>query len=256
MPLLALLLSVSLALAPSKLLDDPKAQQLFEEAQQAFEQKDYATASARLEQAYLIEPAAELLYPWAQAERNLDRCESAIDLYEKFIDTHPSQRMVEAAEQNIARCKETLAANAPAEPPPVPAAGEDDETAPREDTPPPRPKADPQRDDAPRKVGRDPAGAVLVSVGAAGVIAGAVLLGIASKQAKKTSDAKDNSNYLDMRAAAMKQRNAGIAVMVVGGALVVAGAIRYGLLARKQKRTDVGVWVDRTGGVVSLSTRF
>ena len=251
-----LCLVLSLALAPGKLLDDPKAQKLFEDAQKAFEQKDYATASDKLERAYLIEPAPELLYPWAQAERNLDRCESAIDLYQKFIDTNPSERMATAAQQNIDRCKETLAAQQPDEPPPVPETGSDEETAPREDTPPPKPKGEEGKDDT-KKIGRDPAGAVLVSLGGASVIAGAVLLGVASKQAKKTgNDGNEHTTYLDMRKAALTQRNAGIAVMVVGGALIVAGAIRYGLLARKHKRSDVGLWVDRTGGVVSFSTSF
>src|SRR5262245_114823 len=131
----SLLLSLSLALGPAKkLLDDPKAQKLFDEAQKAFGEKDYATASDRLERAYLIEPPPELLYPWAQAERNLDHCESAIDLYQKYIDTDPGERMVATAQQNIERCQEQLAASKPEEPPPAPDPGSDDETAPREDT--------------------------------------------------------------------------------------------------------------------------
>jgi hypothetical protein len=252
---IALLLSLSLALGPAKILDDPKAQKLFDEAQKAFGEKDFATASDKLERAYLIEPAPELLYPWAQAERNLDRCESAIDLYEKFIDTKPNERMVAAAQQNIDRCKEQLSANKPDEPPPVPDPGSDAETAPRDDTP---PKNDGGAKDEPKtNVGRDPAGAVLVSLGAAGVIAGAALLGVASKQAKKTgNDGNDNTTYLDMRRTALIQRNAGIAVLTIGGALIVAGAIRYGLLARKQKRADVGVWIDRTSASFSVSARF
>jgi hypothetical protein len=248
---LALLLSLSLA--PGKLLADPQAQALFDDAQQAFEDKDYQRASEQLEQAYLREPAAELLYPWAQAERNLDHCESAIDLYEKYIDTGPSERMVEAAQQNIERCKESIAAQTPEPPPPEPVVGTDEETAPREEPPPPRAKP---TEAGQRPVGRDPAGAVLVSLGGAGIVAGAVLLGVASSQAKKTGHARDDANYLDMRGAAMKQRNAGLAVMVVGGALIVAGAIRYGVLARKHKRTELGMWIDRTGGAISISTRF
>ncbi|MBC8073462.1 MAG: hypothetical protein IAG13_34395 [Deltaproteobacteria bacterium] len=246
-----LVLLMSLALAPSKLLDDARAQALFDEAQQAFADKDYAAASEKLEQAYLLEPAPELLYPWAQAERNLDRCASAIDLYEKYIETQPSARMVEAAQQNIDRCKETLAAAEPEPPAPEPVVGTDEETAPREAAPKPKPS-----DGEPRKIGRDPAGAVLVSLGGAGLVAGGVLLGVAVNQAKKTENPRDNANYLDMREAALKQRNAGIAVMAIGGALAIAGVIRYGVLAKKRKRTEVGVWVDRSGGAVSIATRF
>ena len=91
----ALLLALSLVLAPDKLLRDPQAQAAFDAAQEAFAAKDYAVASQQLERAYMLEPEPELLYPWAQAERNLDRCASAIDLYQKFIDTGPPERMVE-----------------------------------------------------------------------------------------------------------------------------------------------------------------
>lgn len=243
------LFALTLALAPEPLLRDPQAKAAFDAAQEAFEAKDYAEASKQLERAYMLEPELDLLYPWAQAERNLGRCESAIDLYQKFIDGGPNQRMIDAANQNIARCEESLAAEGTAEPVPEPAPQTDDE--------PPPPRVDPVRDDGPapaKPVGRDVAGGVLVGLGGAAIITGAVLLGIAGKQAKATADANDNSTYLDMRDHAKTLNGAGIGVLVTGGVLVVAGAVRYGVLARRRKGGEVAMGWNGTG--VTLAGRF
>lgn len=267
--MIAFVLFARLAAPDETQLRDPEAQAAFEAAQAAFEAKDYAAASAELERAFMLEPKNHLLYPWAQAERNRGRCDSAIDLYEKFIDGGAQQRMVEAAQQNIERCRaeleakaaETSAEQEPVTPPPRPV---------EEERPPPRPVADvPEPTDRP--VGRDVVGGVLVGVGGAAVITGAVLLGIASKRAKAVGDADDNEAYLDARQGATKLNRGGIAVLVTGGVLVSAGAIRYGLLARKQKtaRDDAAAfrrdaWARRDGSVfwipggggVSFATRF
>ena len=121
------LFALTLALAPEPLLRDPQARAAFDAAQEAFAAKDYAEASKQLERAYMLEPELDLLYPWAQAERNLGRCESAIDLYQKFIDGGPNQRMIDTANQNIARCEESLAAAGAAEPEPEPPPQTDDD---------------------------------------------------------------------------------------------------------------------------------
>jgi hypothetical protein len=248
------ILALSLALGPSEpLLRDLDAQHAFEAAQKAFAEKDYATASAQLEKAYMLEPEPELLYPWAQAERNLGRCESAIDLYEKFIDTGPSQKMVEAAQQNIERCKETMAGD----PPPVPEVEPEVEPEPETDPEPPPPRVDPSNDTAPKDdkpVGKDVAGAVLVGLGGAAIVTGAVLLGIASKQAKFTKNADDNETYLVMRDKATKFNGAGIGVLVAGGVLVVAGVVRYGVLAKRKKSKDTALFFD--GRTVGIAGRF
>ncbi len=249
-------LSLTLALGPSQLLGDPDAQQAFEEAQAAFEAKDYATASAKLERAYMLEPKPELLYPWAQAERNLGRCASAIDLYQKFIDTNPPERMVEAARQNITRCEETLAAAQP-QPEATPPA-EDPETAPgrrdRDDG------GEGPRDDGDdgKPIGHDPAGASLVAIGGVGVVVGAALLGVASRRARQTDDAADNQAYLDVRHGALALRNGGAAALAIGGALLLAGVVRYGVLAGKRKRArdDVGLLLPRGGAGLAWTRRF
>lgn len=247
---------LAFAAAPDgSLLRDPEAKEAFAAAQAAFEAKDYATASSELERAFMLEPKNDLLYPWAQAERNRGRCDSAIDLYEKYIDGGPPERMIEVARQNIDRCRAELEAKAaetaaeqPVTPPPQPVDDERPEPRPTSDVPEPNE----------RPIGRDVTGGLLVGVGGAAVITGAVLLGIASKRAKQVGDADDNEAYLDARDGATKLNRVGIAVLVTGGVLVTAGVIRYGVLARKRKNThgDASAWWIPGGGGVSFATRF
>lgn len=246
----AWVLSSSLTLGPSSILGDPQAQAVFEEAQAAFEAKDFAAASKLLERAYMLEPNPVLLYPWAQAERNLDHCAVAIDLYRQFIESAPSQRMVDDAQKNIERCEESLAAAEP-EPAPEPEPAVDPE-------PPPRPKDPTPPTDAPddKPVGRDAAGAVLVSLGAVGLVVGTALAVTAAKKAKVAHEADDNLAYLDARKSALGLRAGGIASLVVGGALVLAGVIRYGVLARKRGRGDVALLLPRGGAGLAWSGRF
>lgn len=253
MPTLALL-AFTLALAPGEpLLRDPDAKAAFDAAQAAFEAEDFAEASKQLERAYMFEPEPELLYPWAQAQRNLGNCESAVDLYQRFIDTGPSERMAGLARQNIARCEETTAQRPGAAPEPEPevAAATDDE--------PPPPRVAPDIDAAPgstKPVGHDIAAGVLVGVGGAAAIVGAALLGTAARQAKKTYDVDDNATYLDMRAQTVTLQRAGIGMLVTGGVLVVAGVIRYGVVAKRRKNAAVATWWDGRGGGLAMSGRF
>ena len=51
-----------------------------------YRDKDYAGAAHEFEAAYAIDPAPQLLYHWAQAERLGGRCDHAIQLYHRYID--------------------------------------------------------------------------------------------------------------------------------------------------------------------------
>lgn len=258
---LAFALALSLLAAPAQLLDDPEARRLFGEAQSAFETGDYSTASARLEAAYAIEPKPELLYPWAQAERNLDRCKEAIELYRKFLDSSPSERMADAAKQNIARCEERLGALESDEPEEAPPATDEE--------PPPFAVEsqgdgdDPEPTDRPTRPGSEKVGvavgATMLAVGGVGVLAGGTLLGLASGRAKSAGDATRQSRYETLRAQATKLRTGGIVAISIGGALVIGGVIQFAVLAavkKKKSRNDVTGWLDHTGGGVVFTRRF
>ncbi len=244
-------LLVTLLVAPAPQLEDPEAIQLFAEAKAAFDVRDWDMASKKLEQAYLIEPKPHVLYPWAQAERSAGRCDTAIDLYQKFIDSEPPTRMADAARENIARCKEQEAA------PPERVEGTDDEA------PPTTEGGAEVGEGADVKPGTtehsvDPAGISLVAIGAVGLATSGALFGVAARQARLTETAQTNSTYLDMRKRAGGLRSGGIAAAAIGGALVIVGAIRLGLVARNRKRTASGVsaWVDGRSAFVVWSGRF
>jgi hypothetical protein len=259
--MLAAFVAIALALSgPPELLSDPDAKRLFGEAQAAFETGDYATASARLEAAYLIEPESALLYPWAQAERQLDHCKSAIELYQRFIDSNPSERMATAAKQNIERCEQHLAESTPTEPVPPPP-GTDEEEAPF-GPPDARTDDEPGKQDPPNpqaeKIGIA-VGASLVGVGAVVAITGGTLIGLASGRAKATGEATSNTRYNELRKQATSLRAGGIAAVSIGGALLVGGIVQLAIVGAKRKQaknSDVSMFFDGRTAAITWTGRF
>lgn len=257
---LAATLSLSLLLArsgPGGFLDEPAAQEKFTQAQEAFKQGDFAAAAEAIEAAYLVEPAPALLYPWAQAERKQGHCEAAIKLYRRVLRSGPSEEIAELARGHIATCEKAI---------------EDAEVEVADDTPPERPAEDeaaetfvPEpakdkrarvpiasvttRDETPKakKWIADPVGGILTGTGLAGVAVGAALLGVATSKAKKVDDEEKNSAYHEARKQATALRNGGLAALAIGGSLVLAGVIRYAVLAKKNKTATASVFVDPRG---------
>jgi hypothetical protein len=98
---------------------------------------------------------------------------------------------------------------------------------------------------------RDPAAVVLVAVGSAGVVTGVVLAVVARTQQDAAERASDVVAYGEHNDRAVALSRASIPVLVVGGALVIGGAVRYGLLARKHRAASARVQLGP-----SLSIRF
>ena len=224
---------------PDQFLKDPEAMQAFTDAQAAFNAQNFEEASRLLEKAYMIEPKMDLLYPWAQAERNLGNCDVAIDLYQQFLDAGAEGQFAEAAQQNIDRCKEEVGEEEEEEFIPAPT-GDPLEDDPLEEEPEPEPEPEPvkEKDDQPKtkKWYADPVGGVLFGVGLAGVGVGAGLLGVAGSTARGADDAATNDGYLEERDRATKFRNGGAIVLSIGGALLVGAIIRYAIVAKKNKQ--------------------
>lgn len=219
-------------------LESPEARAHFEDAQRRFESRDYKGAAAALDAAYAIEPAADLLYPWAQAERLDGDCERAIELYRAFLTAEPPEEHARLAEQNIATCEDLLERQHREEsrqaPQPTAAAADAGDTAPD------------------RRWQRDVAGGILVGTGAGGLVVGTGLLIAALHGASSVSEAADVHDYDKRIERATLQRNLAVGAFAVGGALAVAGVVRYVLVARRP-RADVGLLVD--GALVGLVVR-
>jgi hypothetical protein len=154
------------------------------------------------------------LYTRAQAERRAGRCKLAIDLYTRFLATNPPEKSAQAATRYRDECRALL----PPEPEPAPA-------------PAPAPVVDAADDppDAPaaKHWARDPAGAVLVATGAAGIVTGSVLLGLAYRDVDDASTASDDLGYSDRVERAHRFEIAGGTVLAVGSALLIGGVARW-----------------------------
>lgn len=258
MTLLTLMMSLALGVAPAEVVSDAEAKRLVGEARQAFSAGDYAEAAEKIEAAYLIEPAPALLYPWAQAERSRGDCRSAIELYQKFLDSGPDEAIAAAATENIERCEAQLALEPPEEEDDdediVEAVlGEEEPFGTEEEKTEVAPT--PTRDDV-RPWYKDPVGGVLLGVGLAGVGVGLGLYGGASSVAKGVADEDTHQSYADRRQRAGALRTGSIVAVSVGGALVVGAVIRYVTRSRKAKQTELSGWFDPRGAGLGWTGRF
>ncbi len=154
------------------------------------------------------------LYTRAQAERRAGRCAVAIELYTQFLATNPPEKSAQVATRYRDECRALL----PPEPAPTPAPA----PAPVVDTPSDDPPAPPSK-----HWSRDPAGAVLVATGAAGIVTGSVLLGLAYRDVGDASTASDDLGYSDRVERAHRFEIAGGTVLAVGSALLVGGVARW-----------------------------
>lgn len=269
----AAILSSAIALAgPSDILSDPQAKAHVSEAEIMFSEGRFADAATQLEKAYLIEPRPELLYPWAQAEREQGHCDAAVELYQQFLEERPEGAMADNARANIERCGGeggVVAGGAVADDEELVEVIDDDELA--EDDldelvenaePEPEPKPQPKptvKDDQPKakKWYRDPLGGVLTGLGVVGVGGGAALIAVAVSRADGASTADSVTDYRDEQDSATTLRNAGAGVLTVGGALLLGGIVRYVIVNKKNKAAaTASLWTTPEGGGVVISGRF
>ncbi len=199
------LIAAVLALAPEPASDDPA---------ELIRAGDYVGAAAAFERQYEETGDPALLFGQAQALRRAGDCRTAITVFERFVATDPPAADVEAANDAIAACREILDdAEAPAAALATPP------------TPPPDPAPAPAR-----PWYRDPAGGVLVGIGLALAVTGAGLFG--ASYARLDQRPSSEADYEDRRRVVNAMWGSGLGLLAAGGALVVGGAIRWGIVAR------------------------
>jgi tetratricopeptide (TPR) repeat protein len=233
-------------LLPALVLSAMLAPASVEKADAAWAEGRYAEAASAYAQAYAETGDIAYLYARAQAQQEAGDCAAAIATYEAFIATEPLPEAVAAAEDAVKTCRARL---------PEPAPAPEAEPVAEPSSPPPEPiaPADPpdRAEPVARPWQRDPAAAVLVAVGSAGIVSGVVLAVVARTEQDAAERASDVVGYGEHNDRAVALSRASIPVLVVGGALVIGGAVRYGLLARKHRAASARV---RLGP--SLSIRF
>jgi hypothetical protein len=238
---------LALALAP----EPTEVDLVVERAAAAFDREDWNGASRALADAYLIDPRPVFLYGRAQAERLAGRCNVALPLYDRFLAVERADtEAAELARVNRNNCAAVVAKQTPSEPPPP---------STRRGTGANRP-----RDTAAKAPWyRDPAGGVLVALGGVSTVIGGSVLGIALSRDKQASNAANEGGFVDRKQDARTQHHVGIAVLSVGGAMLIAGVVRWAVVASKAERGSgrtarvrVGLAPAPRGAAVSLGLRF
>jgi hypothetical protein len=224
------------------------AKKQFDRGVKAYTAGDFTAAADAMSTSYELEKDPETLFAWAQAERKLEDCAKAVDLYNELLvyDLPAENRKV--VESNIAECKQILAANAPKvedtpkQPEPSPARVE-------EVAPPPPPSHE-----GGRAWWKDPVGDGLVLVGVGGVVFGGLKLASAASADSDKSNATSYADFQRFSDKATSDGKVGVIAAGAGGALVVLGVIWYAT-HRDHEHTVTG-WLGPTGGGVAIAGGF
>lgn len=232
---------------------DPVAQKHLDEGLEAYAKGKFDVAVSRFEAAYHIDPNPVLLYAWAQAERKRNNCDRAHDLYQKYIDSKPTEAQIKAARTGMELCPRTQPAgdgdgddkagdgDGDGGGGAGDGAGDGDRTA--STTGPPDPDPDPTDDVAPppitapppeiSKTGeatpwyKDPLGDALTIGGAVGIGVGASFLVLSRSSQNKADDAEFRDDFERHLDDATTRRRIGGVALGVGAALVAGGIVRY-----------------------------
>jgi tetratricopeptide (TPR) repeat protein len=214
----------------------------------AYKAEDYEAAAAAFGASYDTEPDTETLFAWAQAERQLGRCNKAMELYDRLLARTMSSANRDAIEKARAECRDILANNQDG-------SGDDgsDDTGPDGGRVTARPSA------SPHLWYQDPIGDVITGAGVIGLAIGGGFY-IASQSAYAAARTPPNEMAFNQdRQAGSADFDHSVQSFIVGGVLVAAGVTWY-LLHRGEappaKHRTVSGWLDRGGGGLTFSTRW
>lgn len=235
-----------------------KARGHFDKAVELYKTEDYDGAAAEANAGLAIEEHESLLFILAQAERQRGNCVEAVEIFTKFIGMTQSDDMRQNALTAKALCAEELAEIArKAEEERLAAERAAAEAAQQDEPPPPTaPLPKPER-----PWYRDPLGGALVGVGGAAVLAGGAVLITAA--VLDPDAAGDYGTFDERRRLRPKLLLAGGLTAGIGALIGAGGAVRWALLAKKNKDTapasarfELGPWLDRRRAGVVLRARF
>ena len=216
-----------------------QALQQLEKGQKLYKRGDYEGAERELLIGQQLEPMPVFNYTLGQLERLFGRCNRAIEYYAEFVKVAPPSQKA-YAQMQINRCQELLAkeghpyqspdlhGDGAARPAETPA---DPSVKPAEVAP--LPPAFPFAPHTPRPWSKDALGLALVGGGAAFLAAGAALTALGNP-----SDARSTYQHLQDARDQRWMSPTGIALLSVGGALVVGGSIRLVLVDRAERRAQ------------------
>jgi tetratricopeptide (TPR) repeat protein len=194
---------VAHAQAPSR--SEEEARQLFTEGQRAYDAGEFEEAVRAFRRAYLLSPRFQLLYNIGQAELRAGRDQLALEAFEGFLRQAPEDHGLRGEVAERVRVMRGLGVDG--------ADGDGDG-----DRAPPPPSG--------ATGGVDPAPWIVLGVGAAVAIGGAVLMGVGVSEADRVSNAPDGSRWPELQSIASTADTlwgTGIVMLGVGAAALVAG---------------------------------
>lgn len=209
---------------------DDEAAALYSTGLAKFDAGDYEAALVDLDASLAIESSAKALYAKAQTLNKLERCREAVPLYNNVLSTLPKEHPARAAVKDaLVTCAEKLAEEDDA-PPPIP------EPIEVERVDDPEPVDDSGKGTPPKAWYKDPYAPILIGLGAAGVGVGGFFLVQAAEEKAKQPMQYDDFESKGERVQALQIR--GGVILGVGGALVLAGAIRWAVLGARGRRAN------------------
>jgi tetratricopeptide (TPR) repeat protein len=248
------------------------AKAAFDRGLAAYKKGSFQAASEALGKSYDLERDVDTLFAWAQSERKLDRCDKALDLYEKLLefDLPPANR--DAVELKRTECR-TVIAQPKAAPPPVEPKVEPPPVEPKVAPPPVEPNPEPPRvadqpastpgpspvsDPQPSRRAwyKDPIALGLVGTGS---IATGVGVGLLVSAKSLDSSIKDAPTYAEaqQRAGDAKSRgNLGLLTAGVGGALVISGVVWIVTHRGATEQHALTGWLAPGGGGLAVAGAF
>jgi hypothetical protein len=235
---------------------DPEAKAHLERGNAAYGKGDYKLAVEEYRKGYAKQDDPAFLYTWAQAERKRNDCAAAVKLYQRYLATNPPELSAEYARDGILKCAEILAGDAAMPPGAENSPPEDDptETTEPEVTP---PEPEPAKTDDRPKWPRDPAAAVLVSLGAVGIVAGVGVFVAGRIEGGKSTDTY--GAYDDQLDQVRKLYIGGGVALGLGVGLLVGGVARWMVLRNRETKggdTQVSAMLGRGTMGLSLTRRF
>jgi len=248
----ALIALVLVGGAASAAPSGPEAKSLFDRGLAAYSAGDYAAAEASLSKSLALESDVETLFALAQTERKLERCDKAIELYQRLLAMSLPDANKQAVDKLLGECKAILAAH-PEPPPPAspvvataPEQPAPEQPAPLEAQPaPPAPEG--------RSWYRDPVGDTLVGVGVVGLGVGTAMM----LSARSADDAKKTAPtyqaYQHDLSTAHDRGEDGVIGLAAGGAFVITGVVWY---VTHRAHPAVTAWLAPTGGGVAFGGGF
>jgi tetratricopeptide (TPR) repeat protein len=244
-PIHPLILAALLSAALPALADtapNAEAAARFERGTRLFNLQEWPEAIQEYKAAYKLDPRLEYLFALSQAQRLSGDCEGAIRGYNAVLRSNPSEKQAAAATELIAACQAKLAAAPPAPPPPA--------------APPTAPLAAPPAEaPAPRRWYDDGAGHGLFWSGAAGVVAGGVLLAVGNGKMSSANGASDYAGFVSGRDGARPLQLAGATALAVGSALAAAGVVRFALASERRPVDRVALEVRGLGATAVVRFR-